>query len=54
MIKKFIKDYWCASPYWKTCQLDCGDCNMLRKKFNKKFFQISEDYGQKENKERKK
>ena len=28
--KAFWEDYWCASPYWKTCQLDCGDCSMLR------------------------
>lgn len=30
MIKEFRKGYWCASPYWKTCQLDCSDCGMLR------------------------
>ena len=28
-IKKFVDGYWCASPYWKTCQLDCTDCSML-------------------------
>ena len=34
--KRFVVGYWCVSPFWKTCQLDCADCSMLRIKKNKK------------------
>ena len=29
--KEFTKGYYCVSPFWSTCQLDCSDCQMLRK-----------------------
>ena len=32
MRKEFRKGYWCNSLHWETCQLDCSDCQMLRKK----------------------
>ena len=31
MRKEFRKGYYCVSLFWVSCQLDCSDCDMLRK-----------------------